>query len=370
MSSKKSERYQSATEMKAALGAGGSEEEATIIGTENEKEKDIKVVKIDDQKPKRKIGLTYAACAIVAVVLVVASYMFLKPSPPSVSSSPSEVENVVTPVASNPTLTLSCKTSGASLYVDGKKKGTGKWSGELSAGSHKLEARLDGYQTESETLVMSEGGAYSHIFPALTAVPTKSETTTSTVSNNSTSTESSGKINGYEYVDLGLSVKWATCNVGANSPTEYGNYYAWGETNTKDEYTVENSTTYGRKIGNIDGDSFYDAAHANWGGTWRLPTEKEFDELINNCESEWTTQLGVKGRKFTSEKNGKSVFFPAAGWREQSSLNSVGEEGVYWTSSHYEILMNIATLLWIDDSGQETKSDSRIYGQSIRPVSK
>ena len=76
-----------------------------------------------------------------------------------------------------------------------------------------------------------------------------------------------GKINGHECVDLGLSVKWATCNVGASSPTEYGNYYAWGETVTKSEYTKKNCKTYGISMGDISGNSSYDAARANWGGS-------------------------------------------------------------------------------------------------------
>ena len=99
--------------------------------------------------------------------------------------------------------------------------------------------------------------------------------------------------NGYEYVDLGLSVKWANCNVGANKPEDYGNYYAWGETITKSLYTSDNSKTYGLSIselqtqGYIDSEgnltSQYDAARTNWGGRWRMPTYDELDELIDNC---------------------------------------------------------------------------------------
>lgn len=104
------------------------------------------------------------------------------------------------------------------------------------------------------------------------------------------------KINGHEYVDLGLpsGLKWATCNVGANSPSEYGDYYAWGETTTKTSYTYENSKTYNKKIGDIGGNASYDAARANWGGTWRMPTKEEFDELLNKCTCTWTTQGGKK----------------------------------------------------------------------------
>ncbi|MCD7721741.1 MAG: serine/threonine protein kinase, partial [Prevotellaceae bacterium] len=98
-----------------------------------------------------------------------------------------------------------------------------------------------------------------------------------------------GTINGHGYVDLGLSVKWATCNVGASSPEGYGNYYAWGETTTKSSYDDDNCKTWEVSMGSIAGNSSYDAARSNWGGTWRLPTANEIDELINKCQRTWTT---------------------------------------------------------------------------------
>ena len=113
-----------------------------------------------------------------------------------------------------------------------------------------------------------------------------------------------------EPVDMGLSVKWATCNVGANTPEEYGNYYAWGETSTKSNYDEDNCKTWKRRMSDIRGNSSYDAARANWGSNWRLPTASEFEELIDNCDYQWTTQNGVKGVRFTSKRNGNSIFFP------------------------------------------------------------
>ncbi len=111
-------------------------------------------------------------------------------------------------------------------------------------------------------------------------------------------------------------LKWATCNVGATKPEEYGDYFAWGETKPKKEYMKENSVMYGNKnIGNIAGKVQYDAARANWGGSWRLSTKEEFEELVDNCTHTWTTQNGVEGCLFTSMKNGKSIFLPAAGYR-------------------------------------------------------
>lgn len=150
----------------------------------------------------------------------------------------------------------------------------------------------------------------------------------------------SGYINGHEWVDLGLpsGVKWATCNVGASSPSDYGNYYAWGETTTKSEYTKENSKTYGKSMGDISGDPEYDAARANWGGSWRMPTEAEFKELVENCN--WAKieygGRGYGGLKATSKTNGNSIFFPATGRRLKTFLYEDGISGccIYWCSTH------------------------------------
>ena len=158
----------------------------------------------------------------------------------------------------------------------------------------------------------------------------------------------------HEYVDLGLSVKWATCNVGANSPEEYGDYFAWGETETY--YSSLNPLTWkdGKSEGYwwqsycgnsgfvewspapYDGNeiltSGYDAAAANWGGDWRMPTAAEWQELLNNTENVWTTKNGVNGRRFT-EPNGNTLFLPAAGFRCVDDLYFAGSDGYYWSSS-------------------------------------
>ena len=174
---------------------------------------------------------------------------------------------------------------------------------------------------------------------------------------------------GHEYVDLGLSVKWATCNVGASSPSGYGNYYAWGETSTKSEYTSSNCKTWERSMSDIGGNSSYDAARANWGGSWRLPTKSEYDELVNNCTRQWTTQNGVKGMRFTSKKNGNSVFFPAAGWRGGTSTYDAGEYGDYWSSTPYESDSQGAFYLYFSSGGSaSTDWDDRDDGRPVRPV--
>ena len=174
---------------------------------------------------------------------------------------------------------------------------------------------------------------------------------------------------GHEWVDLGLSVKWATCNVGASSPTGYGNYYAWGETSTKSNYTEDNCKTWERSLSDIRGNSSYDAARAKWGGSWRLPTHAECKELINNCTRQWTTQNGVKGMRFTSKKNGNSVFFPAAGGRYGTSTNNAGEGGHYWSSTPCESNTQSAYGLYFDSGGSAgTDRYGRHYGLSVRPV--
>lgn len=178
-----------------------------------------------------------------------------------------------------------------------------------------------------------------------------------------------GKHEGHGYVDLGLSVKWATCNVGASKPEDYGNYYAWGETTTKSSYTESNSKTYGKKMGDIAGNSSYDAATANWGGDWRMPTEKEMRELIDKCTWTWTTQNGVKGYKVTSKTNGNSIFLPAAGLRDGSSLHYAGRFGYYWSSTpsdYYDVVY--AYSLYFYSGGQRMGNDDRYYGQSVRLV--
>ena len=155
----------------------------------------------------------------------------------------------------------------------------------------------------------------------------------------------------HEYIDLGLSVKWATCNVGATKPEEYGDYFAWGETEPKDYYdwsthkwcngSYDTLTKYclSSFCGTYDGKTTLemndDAANANWGEKWRMPTDVEIIELINNCTWTWTTQNDVKGYKVTSKSNGNSIFLPAAGYRYDSSLSSAGIGGCYWSSSVY-----------------------------------
>ncbi len=176
--------------------------------------------------------------------------------------------------------------------------------------------------------------------------------------------EPTGIINQHSYVDLGLSVKWATCNIGASSPSDYGNYYAWGETMTKSEYTEDNSVTYKKDMGDIAGNSRYDAARANWGGTWRLPTMDEIGELINECKWKWTT-VGVHNGYKIIGRNGNSIFLPGAGTLE-TTLEDEGA-GLYWSSE--PDMSDEALGLGFGGTRIDKIRSSRALGFSIRPVS-
>ena len=179
----------------------------------------------------------------------------------------------------------------------------------------------------------------------------------------------SGTINGHDYVDLGLSVKWATQNVGASSPSDYGDYFAWGETSKKDEYYYSNSKTCKKSLGDISGNAQYDAARANWGGTWRLPTENECRELMDRCTWSWTSQGGHNGYRVTSKANGNSIFLPAAGHRHWTSRFNVGENGNYWSSTPNESYAMYAYGLYFSSSDLKLGWNDRAYGRSVRPVS-
>ena len=183
------------------------------------------------------------------------------------------------------------------------------------------------------------------------------------------STLSDGMINGHQYVDLGLSsgLKWATCNVGADSPEDYGNYYAWGETETKAEYTEDNSDTFGQQLNDISGNAQYDAATSNWGGSWRMPTRDEIKELMYNCS--WTpeTQNGVDGFKVTGN-NGNYIFIPASGYRDGSSSYIYGE-CYYWSSTPHQYSNDYSYILYSDYEYQSEDMNYRYRGLTIRPVS-
>ena len=197
-----------------------------------------------------------------------------------------------------------------------------------------------------------------------------------------------GKVTPYEYVDLDLpsGTLWATCNVGAESPEEYGDYFAWGETEKKSNYDWStyahcggSSTTLTKyctdsSYGTVDNleelELSDDAAYVCWGHMWTMPSQEQFEELINSSytTTSWTTQNGVNGRLITSNSNGNSIFLPAAGYYSESSLNYGGSFGYYWsrtlsssgTSSAYILMFNSAVII--------TSGNGRLIGMPVRPV--
>lgn len=215
---------------------------------------------------------------------------------------------------------------------------------------------------------------------------------------------------GVQAVDLGLSVKWANMNIGATSMDDYGDYFAWGETvgykggketfnkstykyymstkvpdtTDKDGFTIPGTTTSGytkyvtKSNASRNGyDGFYDdktvldpeddAAIANWGGSWRMPTRAEQDELRTKCAWEWKELNGKKGYKVTGP-NGNFIFLPAPGFRQDSSFYNVGYSGYYWSSSLNESYSDGAFYLYFYSDYVGWGGDLRYEGQSVRAV--
>ena len=185
--------------------------------------------------------------------------------------------------------------------------------------------------------------------------------------------------NGHEYVDLGLSVKWASFNIGATKPEGYGDYYAWGETETKStyewsnyKYCVDSPSTLTKyctdsEYGMVDKKTVLelsdDVAHVKWGGNWRIPTKYEMAELIENCTWTWTTLNGVEGCKVASKVNGNSIFLPAA------SGGMGTPRGSYWSSSICSGHDGYASYLFLDSRSWNWGYNMfRSEGMSVRAV--
>ncbi len=199
--------------------------------------------------------------------------------------------------------------------------------------------------------------------------------------------------NGHAYVDLGLpsGTKWATMNVGANSETDYGLYFQWGDTqgyvdvstkafNWADyKWSDNGSSSVMTKYNATDGktvlDAEDDAAAANWGGSWKMPTEAQCRELFNtdNCTNAWVTDYqgsGVNGRLFTSKTNGNTLFIPAAGRCNVGSVDNVGNVGNVWASSLNSSNVSYAWYIdfFSDGGGVYGVNIGRRYGFSVRGV--
>jgi hypothetical protein len=180
-------------------------------------------------------------------------------------------------------------------------------------------------------------------------------------------------------VDLALpsGVLWADKNVGASTPYEDGLYFSWGNVigHTGDDgydFGTGNdgpyaSTPGAELTGNIAPSNTYDAARHNMGAPWRMPTVGEFQELVANCDSEWTDEDGVTGRRFTSRINGNSIFFPASGYRNGTGLDGHGSRGYYWSSS-LSSQTNGYDLYFNSEGVYPADILSRFFGFSVRAV--
>ena len=184
-------------------------------------------------------------------------------------------------------------------------------------------------------------------------------------------------------IDLGLpsGTKWACCNVdddaSKQTPTNYGSYYAWGETEEKDYYDWSTYTHCDglsgtcHDLGSDIAGTQYDVAHVKWGGSWVMPTHDQLMELLDNCTYEWTTVNGVRGGKFTSKTNGGSIFLPAAGYRWNGGLYYAGSYGFYWSSTELPSLSSLAYYLdFTSDYSYWYGYDDRDSGHTVRPVSR
>lgn len=302
----------------------------------------------------------------------------------------------------------------ADIYIDGKHYGqTPSVINDLLIGEHELKLEKDGYSffvknitiENSKTLELNEtleigkevkiitdisgdsiyvDGFYAGISPIEMRVSygshdLKAIRNTDVLKQTISITDTSesirlmfNEINGHEYVDLGLpsGLKWATCNIGADKPEDQGNYYAWGETETKTKYGYDSNY----KINNrkdINGTQ-YDAARVNWGNIWRIPTEDEFQELVDKCVWEWISKNGKKGYKVTGP-NSNNIFLPAAGYRYSTEVMSDGYNGKYWSATSngekYSYISNSKSYLSFDSYSHDiSEYGNGDNGYSIRPV--
>ena len=266
-------------------------------------------------------------------------------------------------------------------YLDGKRvdRATIENVSYSDIKSHTLvtdKAAVDLYGPEAENGVL--------VYITNSGSAGDSDTNPSAVSNNEKTT--------HDYVNLGLSVKWATYNVGADKPEDNGNLYAWGETEVKEQYTVRTSKwgsmpfslkkyNINSEQGTVDNkttlDLEDDVAHVTWGGNWRMPTREEMDELHDNCTWEWTAINGVNGYRVTSKKQGytdRSIFLPAAGYKANGRYE-YGSKGNYWSRSLMtdpygdgSVTCGTGACIRFNNNQADVGWESRAAGLSVRPV--
>ena len=301
---------------------------------------------------------------------------------------------------------VSSTPSGATIWLDGTntKTTTPGMLEELEPGRHDIKLVLEGYSNNSAVFAVRSGEQTEISLslkekvsrtpvarPAPVEKPVREKKVVQIIKTPAAAiTPATGSTSGHDWVDLGLSVNWATCNVGASTPSDYGFYFAWGETTEKGVYGLHNLRYYSSENGNkpatiskyntISGygqvdnkpqlDASDDAANANWGGGWRMPSNAEIMELIENCTWTWATLDGMKGYEVKSKTNGNSIFLPAAGYRDGSDLITAGLHGYYWSASLYSYMPDYAWLTFFSMSDYDEYYSNRRYGFSVRPVIK
>lgn len=325
---------------------------------------------------KRKAWLFSVTGALVVAYALL--FIFLPKGKPDANDSTVKTPVVEQPKPSNPELKQTDATTDAVKPVNTSAPVTNNTSSAASTPA----ASTSNVKTTNTTATTSTKSPASATSGNNTAVQ-KSETYNQVVT---------GTVDGYGYVDLGLSVMWATCNVGASKPSGSGTFFAWGEVSAKPEYTWPsyillssgtnkdnasftkyNSDSNSGVVDNLHKlDAADDAASVMWSKKWRMPTKDEFEELVNGCSWRWTTIDGIDGYVVTSKKAGyenNSVFLPAAGYFQRNSVQNKGKRGCYWSST-LGTRSHSACYLGFSSSTFRTYNDERYIGRSVRPVYK
>ena len=386
------DRFQSVSSFLAGL---TDDEETTVDGFQKVKPKhelDSKQVLSQHEghkspssnKKKRWVWALLAGLIVVGIILGVVLgglYDTTQITNPSGTENPQGSEQGMFGSAR-----ISSYPPGSAIWLDGENTGqtTAGILEELTPGRHSIKLVMDGYADYSGFITISSGQR-TDFFQTLSVKETS--VVGQGIQLYTSAKPLSGEINGHEWIDLGLSVKWATCNIGASSPSDYGSYFAWGETMSKIEYEWE---TYKFRVtgdsydnvmfskyntesehGTVDNKTMLDlsddAARSNWGGSWRMPTDAELTELRTNCTWTWTIQNGKNGYMVTSKNNGNCIFLPAAGKR-YGSLEDADSEGGYWSSTLNTVNPYSACSVYFFSNLVLNSVSSRCGGRSIRPV--
>lgn len=318
---------------------------------------------------------------------------------PSTSSNSTKKTNTSTTTTntSNYKIYVTPSTATIKVTINGKENiwpvKNGVASKNIPHGTYKCQITADGYYSYENNITVSNSQKEKHIELVKKHNASSTQSSSSHSSSKSTSSAQSsptsiptrGVHNSHEYVDLGLSVKWATCNVGASKPQDCGGYYAYGETTKKNNYTWDtykhgkgSSKLYkynsDSRLGNVDRkkvlDAIDDAATANWGGNWRMPSKAEIEELITKCNWEWTTINGTRGYKVISKSNGNYIFLPGYSYYSFSSRADSSPYGNYMSRTLHSDNLNVYKLGFNPGGKPMCNSYSRVYGYTIRPVCK